>query len=294
MQPEQRNVAIWLGGSIGITLLGGLAFGLLFFLLFAAWLVAQWKPWAGIAMAIAVFVSFFGPAMVDQAVFDRQLAEIRAQEVTSEPLDLTGQTVLFMGMSGRYHPVDCSDLCRNIAAYGGAEAVYFGFDRSLDLRSSGTPLDLLDRDIRQFAGPLQDWPVEGTPIVPATPERIDYVVFQGSFRSATLSEAAQPAVSSYGGLFRFDTIFDEYAIYAVDDATAFDIQSAEPLFTRFEVTRHRATVPGLPFLLLGDRTYDHRYGPGQSQWNTLNTRDAARFLCGPPDRRFNGSCRLIQ
>ncbi|MEJ6388370.1 hypothetical protein [Gymnodinialimonas ulvae] len=294
MTSPQRHVAIWLGGSVGIALFAGLVFGLLFFLLFAAWIVAKWKAWAGIALAGIVLVAFFGPAVVDQTVFDRQLAEIRAQDVTTDPLDLTGRTVLFVGMSGRYHPVECSDLCRNIAAFGGAQAVYFGFDRSLDLRVSGPPLNLLDREIRQFTGPPQDWPVEGAPIERVTPERIDYVVFEGNFRSAALQDEMHPEVSSYGGLFPFDTIFGEYAIYAVDDPTAFDILSAEPLFTRFEVTRHRATVPGLPFVLLGDRTFDHRYASGQSQWNTLNTRDAAAFLCGPPDRRHNGNCRLIQ
>lgn len=281
MTSQQQTIAAWLGGTVALAVVGGLVLGLVYFLQFGAWLIAKWNPWAGLGVAVFVLAAFFGPALFDDRVFEAQLAEIRAQEVTDAPLDLSGAQVLFMGMSGRYHPVDCSDLCRNVAAFGGAEGVYFGFDRSLDLSlPEGRTVDLLDRDIRAFAGPVQSWPGEGTPLVAATPDRIDYVVFEGSYLSSALREAALPEVSNVFGLYPFDTIFAEYAIYAVDDPTAFDVTRAAPLFTRFEVARHRATAPGLPFALLGDRTYSHRYGPGQSQWNSLNTRDAAAFLCG--------------
>ncbi|WP_341861650.1 hypothetical protein [Gymnodinialimonas sp. 57CJ19] len=280
MTTQQKTVAAWLGGSVALALVGGWVFGLVFFLQFGAWMIAKWNPWAGLGAAVLVLAAFFGPALFDDRVFDAQLAEIQAQEVTDAPLDLRGQTVLFLGMSGRYHPVDCSDLCRNVAAFAGAQGVYFGFDRSLDLSlPEGQTVDLLYRDIRTFAGPLQTWPGEGTALISATPERIDYVVFEGGYLSAGLRDAALPEVSDVFGLYPFDTIFTEYAIYAVDDPTAFDVTTTAPLFTRFEVTRHRATAPGIPFALLGDRTYDHRYGPGQSQWNSLNTRAAATFLC---------------
>ncbi|UWQ94207.1 hypothetical protein K3728_10735 [Rhodobacteraceae bacterium M385] len=291
MTSQQKIMAAWLGGSLALALLGGLVFGLVFFLQFGAWLIAKWNPWAGLGAAALVLAAFFGPALFDDRVFEAQLAEIRAQEVTDAPLDLRGTNVLFMGMSGRYHPVDCSDLCRNVAAFAGAEGVYFGFDRSLDLSlPAGHAVDLLDRDIRAFAGPLQSWPGEGTPLTSATPNRIDYVVFEGSYLSAALRDAALPAVSDIFGLYPFDTIFTEYAIYAVDDPTAFDVTTAAPLFTRFEVARHRATAPGLPFALLGDRTFDHRYGPGQSQWNSLNTRAAAAFLCGGAAPELSAQC----
>ncbi len=293
MTSQQLSVAIWLGGSVALTLLGGLIFGLLFFLLFSAWVVSKWNVLAGVALGVVIVALFFGPGFFDRQVFERQLAQIRAQEVTGEPLDLTGANVMFMGMSGRYHPEDCTDLCRNIAAFGAAENVYFGFNRSLDLNVVSGPIDLLDRDILQFEGPLEDWPRQGTPMVSASPERIDYVVYQGGYLDPDLRRELLPEVSSFGGFFPFSTIYNEYLVYPVDDARAFDASVTEPIFTRFEVTRNSATLPGLPFVLLGDLIFDHRHGAGQSQWNSLNTRDAATFLCGAIDRPDNLICRRI-
>lgn len=291
MTSQQKIMAAWLGGTVALALVGGLVLGLVYFLQFGAWLIAKRNPWAGLGAAVLVLAAFFGPALFDDRVFEAQLAEIRAQEVTDAPLDLRGADVLFMGMSGRYHPVDCSDLCRNVAAFSGAEGVYFGFDRSLDLSlPAGRTVDLLNRDVRTFVGPLQGWPGEGTALLAATPDRIDYVVFEGSYLSSALREAALPEVSTVFGLYPFDTIFTEYAIYQVDDPTAFDVTTSAPLFSRIEVTRHRATAPGFPFVLLGDRTFDHRYGPGQSRWNSLNTRAAAAFLCGGAAPELSAQC----
>lgn len=287
-----RILAIVVGGFFAAWFLIGLPWGLIWLAGFATYAIFQWKVWAGIIFGVLAAAFFIGPAAMDERVLESQLAQIEAQERSVAPIDLTGRSVLFVGGS-RYLPWDCSDLCRALVEYGNADAVYFGHNRSLDLRFSGTPIDLTDRVIHMFPYPLDPGLPEDTPSVEVSPGEIDYVILEGPYFSRDVEGQVLPDVSPYG-IYPANTLWVEYMVFEAGDLRAFNPLEQEPLITRFEYNRYSHTFPGLPFLPLGDIDFSHQHDPGLTQWVSANGREVGAMLCGPVERPFYHTCAVVR
>ncbi|WP_224815130.1 hypothetical protein [Hasllibacter sp. MH4015] len=282
---------IALGGLVAVVLVLGLGWGLVWLLGLCAYGLSRISMALGVAFGIAAAALVAAPPILDQRVLDAQIAAIEAHEVSMPPIDLTGAHVLFVGGS-RYTPHDCSDLCRAVAEFSPADAVYFGHGRSLDLRFGDGPVDLLDRVIHTFAEPLIPGLPADTPSVPAIPERIDYVVMDHASLAPRAEAEILPDVPTYG-VFPTNTLWMEYIVFEAGDLTAFDPVALTPLVTRFEYSRHSHVFGGLPFTPLGDIDFSHAHDPGLSWRVSANTREVGAILCGPEGRPDYRDCAVV-
>jgi len=277
-------LGIWLIGAGGLFVLLGLGWAILWSAACGVVRLFRWNIIAGAVAAAAAVAAFIAPPMLDERVWAQQLDATRAMEIDGDPIDLTGKSVLFVGGS-TYAPLMCSLLCQNIALYGPAEAVYFGHDRSLDLDWTYAPLDLTDRVIHRFPDGMQG----PTPVrdgsVPATPDKIDYVVVEGG---TTRDERERLSAELSKPLFRLTARY-QVRIFAVDGGRDFDPTTQDPVFSQLELSRYGLTFPYLPGLQGGQlKRMDNFRGRGA--YVDSAHRDAALILCGPSNRPDYDAC----
>lgn len=225
--------------------------------------------------------------MFDEAVLTAQIAQIEAQERSVPSIDMTGRVILFVG-GLRYLPWDCPDLCRAVVGNGTADAVYFGHNRSLDLRYGNGPIDLTGGVIHTFPAPFaSNLPPETRSTPTALPETVDYIVVEHPSFTPAARAALVPDVPTYdGGVFATNSLWVEYLVFEDGDLSAFDRTTHIPIVTRIDYNRQSHTFPCLPHVALGDIDFSHQYNPGLSQRVNANARELGAILCGPEARPF--------
>ncbi len=290
--------AVLAGGFFAVWFIVGLGWGLIWLCAAASYGLFQWRAWAGVVFAAMAAAVFATPPLFDQTVLDEQVATIEAQEVSIPPIDVTGRTIPFV-VGTRYLPWDCSNSCRAVAEYGTADAVYFGHDRSLDLRFGNGPIDLIGREIHSFPAPIAPGLPSETRSTPTVlPGTVDCIVVENpsstSSTSSTSSALATlvPDVPIYGGIYATNSLWVEYIMFEGGDLSVFDPTSQTPLVTRFDYTRHSHTFPSLPLLALGDIDFTHQHNPDLSWRVNANTREVAQSCAGRTSAPIIAPARL--
>lgn len=291
--PYKIPLLVWGAGAAFLFIFVALIWAIVWTFGFGIYLLFRWEPIMGISLGVLMILTLFVPPLIQDRIFERQMQAVHQRETHADPLDMTGKAVLFLG-SSPYMPFDCTDLCRTLAEFGAAEAVYFGHDRSLSFEFGHGPIDLTARDIRTYPSPVEPGLPDRSPVISAKPVHIDIVVVQYGIFLPDLREELLGDLPGYEFLFPFENLHLQYMIYEPDDPKAFDVRTDPLLFSRIETVRRRFMIPYIPGLALGELDFTHQHIPGASRFVDRNDRDAAAFLCGPVDREDYALCAHIR
>jgi|GEM_PF-4978569 len=286
------SVSIWGIGSV----IALLFFGLGWVLVWSVGFCAYWnfhKNWLhGLGVAVVGFAFFFGPPIMDQSVIERQIENTTALEIVSEPIDLTGKTVVFLGRNNVWNLSEseaaCDYVCDAIARHGGAKAVLFGQGQGTSLYRPSDPIDLTSRELYSYEQPIVGSTPITSPYVPATVDTVDYVVVSQLLPSHEVESELKNAVGSY--VFYPGDVRIDYQIVPVTDPTAVDLYAA-PLFSALRLVRYEINAPYLPGLSRGYIHSRHwQQLPKDHGWANDTTYRALDVLCGPIERPNHGDC----
>ncbi|WP_224815131.1 hypothetical protein [Hasllibacter sp. MH4015] len=272
-----KQAAIFAAIAVVLFVFVNLAAVLFWVALGLVYVLWRWRAWAGALALVLVLAAVSVPPMFDQRILDRQLTAARNMNVDAAPIDLTGRTVLVMG-SGPYAPVDCSVLCYALFNHSGAEAVYFGYDRSLAfIPGDATRVDFTQRRIFTFPdGVPSSFPTQATP-VEVTPERIDYVVLDGL--TDWDGDALIEEIGTYG-FYALSHARRSVRVYETSEPLALNLETDELVFSRLMIARNRLGFPYIPGVPAG-RYASFETGSAHGAYYDDNLIDAALFLCGP-------------
>lgn len=274
-------------GVVACLAFGGFGHVIYWVLACAAYHLFTKKPLLGVLSFAALAAIAFVPALLDDMIYEKQLANKRGIEVRTDPIDLRGKTVVFSDEA--YHTkAGCRDLCEMIVKYGGAKQVLFGVDRSVVGYSSDRPLNFKERELYAYPdNPQGAFPITSEPMR-VTPERIDYVVFRFA-HSKPVMDQWRKDIGLYG--MEKPSLFTDVIVVETEDGATAQAFDGKILLSLLKMNRSAATTPYFPFIGDGKQKFGHQYVGGDLRNAQLNEVEALDFLCGPASREGAQTCR---
>lgn len=280
---------IWGIGCVVSFLIIGLAGTIAWSLFYLAYNLFK-IHWAyGLLTIASGFVVFILPAIVDETVLELQIENTKALQINSDPVDLTGKTVVFLGTDVAWNRSDitCGYVCDAIVRHGGADAVLFGKGWN-SYSKQEKPLDLTQLKLFSYKPPFEGSTPIISEVVPTQFETVDYVVLASARPSDAISADLQKGANSYF-LYRAEVEVD-YLVVPVSDPKAVNFYS-QPFFSALRVKRNAMQAPYIPGTLLGKLHSRHwKVLPKKHGWINDTGYRTLEFLCGPPARAGHQEC----